>query len=67
MVAEDFSFFAQQAPGFYFMLGVNAPGVAFGEAASNHSPHFFVNEEALGIGVRALASLAVDYMEREAD
>jgi amidohydrolase len=64
MVAEDFSFFAQQAPGFYFMLGVNAPGVGFGEAASNHSPYFYVNEDALEIGVRALATLAVDYMER---
>ncbi len=65
MVAEDFSFFAQEAPGFYFMLGVNAPGVAFGEAASNHSPHFYVNEDALEIGVRAMATLAVDYLERE--
>jgi amidohydrolase len=64
MVAEDFSFFAQQAPGFYFMLGVNAPGVGYGEAASNHSPYFYVNEDALEIGVRALATLAVDYMER---
>lgn len=64
MVAEDFSFFAQQAPGFYFMLGVNAPGVAFGEAASNHSPYFFVNEDALEIGVRAMAMLAVDYLEK---
>ncbi len=65
MVAEDFSFFAQQAPGFYFMLGVNAPGVAFGEAASNHSPYFYVNEDALEVGVRAMATLAVDYLERE--
>lgn len=67
MVAEDFSFFAQQAPGFYFMLGVNAPGVAFGEAASNHSPYFYVNEDALKIGVRAMATLAVDYLERGGD
>jgi amidohydrolase len=67
MVAEDFSFFAQQAPGFYFMLGVNAPGVAFGEAASNHSPYFYVNEDALEVGVRAMATLAVDYLEREGE
>ena len=67
MVAEDFSFFAQEAPGFYFMLGVNAPGVGFGEAASNHSPYFYVNEDALQIGVRAMASLAVDYLARESD
>jgi amidohydrolase len=65
MVAEDFSFFALEAPGFYFMLGVNAPGVAFGEAASNHSPYFYVNEDALEVGVRAMATLAVDYLERE--
>lgn len=64
MVAEDFAFFARQAPGFYFQLGVNAPGVAYGEAASNHSPYFYVNEEALEIGVRAMASLAVDYLGR---
>ena len=67
MVAEDFSFFAQQAPGFYFMLGVNAPGVGFGEAAANHSPYYYVNEDALQIGVRAMATLAVDYLERGAD
>jgi len=67
MVAEDFSFFAQQAPGFYFMLGVNAPGVGYGEAASNHSPYFYVNEDALQIGVRALATLAVDYLERKTE
>jgi amidohydrolase len=67
MVAEDFSFFAQQAPGFYFMLGVNAPGVGYGEAASNHSPYFYVNEDALEIGVQAMATLAVDYLERESD
>ena len=67
MVAEDFSFFARQAPGFYFMLGVNAPGVAFGEAASNHSPYFYVNEDALEVGVRAMATLAVDYLGRGGD
>ncbi|MBT8461269.1 MAG: amidohydrolase [Gemmatimonadetes bacterium] len=67
MVAEDFSFFAREAPGFYFMLGVNAPGVASGEAASNHSPYFYVNEDALAIGVRAMATLAVDYLGRGSD
>jgi amidohydrolase len=25
MAAEDFSFFAREAPGLYFQLGVNAP------------------------------------------
>lgn len=64
MAAEDFSFFALESRGFYFMLGVNASGVGYGEAASNHSPYFYANEDALEIGVRALATLAVDYLER---
>ena len=67
MAAEDFSFFAREAPGFYFQLGVNAPGVAYGEASSNHSPLFYVNEDALEIGVRAMATLTVDFLDRESD
>ena len=63
--AEDFSFFQQEVPGFYFFLGVNRPGVSSGEAAPNHSPEFFVNEHTLIVGVRALASLAVDYLLAE--
>lgn len=61
--AEDFSHFQQEIPGFYFMLGVNKKGVGIGEAASSHSPRFYVNEEVLKVGVEALASLAVDYLE----
>jgi amidohydrolase len=61
-VAEDFSYFQQEIPGMYFFLGINAPGVESGEAAMNHSPRFFVNEEALPIGVRSLATLALDYL-----
>jgi amidohydrolase len=60
--SEDFSFFHQQIPGLFFFLGINRPGVPFGKAAPNHSPHYFVNEDALIVGVRAMASLAVDYL-----
>jgi metal-dependent amidase/aminoacylase/carboxypeptidase family protein len=61
-VAEDFSYFQQEIPGMYFFLGINAPGVESGEAGMNHSPRFFVNEEALPIGVRSLTTLALDYL-----
>jgi len=33
--------------------------------AMNHSPYFFVNEKALVIGVKALAYLAVAYIEHD--
>jgi amidohydrolase len=58
-VAEDFSFFANRVPGFYFMLGVT-PAEKVVTAAANHSPRFEVDEAALATGVRALAHLAAD-------
>ena len=50
MASEDFSFFQEKIPGLYFSLGVNKPGVAPGEAAPNHSPYFYVNDDALIVG-----------------
>ena len=63
--AEDFSLFAREVPGLYFWLGVRPPEQAPGEAASNHSPLFFVDEAALPLGVRALSRLAVDYLQAD--
>ena len=57
--AEDFSFFAQQVPGFYFWLGVTPPTQDLRTAARNHSPEFFVDESALLTGVRALSHLSI--------
>lgn len=65
--AEDFSFFQQKIPGFYYRLGINKPGVAEGDAAPNHSPYFFVNEDALAVGVRAHVVTALDYLARRAE
>jgi amidohydrolase len=61
-VSEDFAFFREKVPGMYFFLGINPPGVGFGEDEPNHSPRFVVNEDALLVGVRAMANLAVDYL-----
>jgi amidohydrolase len=33
------------------------------EAASNHSPLFYVDESGLELGVRAMAHVAVDYLK----
>ena len=62
MGAEDFAFYQEKIPGLYISLGVNEDGVAPGEAAPNHSPYFFANEDALIVGVRVLAALAWDYL-----
>jgi amidohydrolase len=61
--AEDFSFFAQKAPGFFFFLGGSPKGTDLKTVAYNHSPRFYVDESALLLGVRALAHVTVDYLE----
>jgi len=65
MGAEDFSYYQQKIPGFFFFLGVNKAGVGPGEAAPNHSPLFYINDDALQVGVRALAGMAIDYLSGE--
>ena len=62
MGAEDFSYYVERIPGFYFFLGVNKKGVSEAEAPANHSPHFYVNEETLIVGLRAMVGVAVDYL-----
>ena len=60
--AEDFSRYQERIPGLFFVLGITPPGTDPKTAAPNHSPRFFVDEAALGVGVRAMAHLAVDYL-----
>ena len=64
--AEDFSYFANEAPGFFFFLGTVPAGQDPAKAPSNHSPLFFVDESTLPVGVRALGMLAVEYLSRPA-
>ena len=63
--AEDFSYFQQQVPGLFLLLGITPPAEV-GKAPQNHSPLFFVDEPALLMGVRTLASLAFDYLNQPA-
>jgi metal-dependent amidase/aminoacylase/carboxypeptidase family protein len=53
-------------PGFFFFLGTVPEGQDPVKAPSNHSPHFFVDESTLPVGVRALGQLAVEYLSRPA-
>ncbi|MGB3183926.1 MAG: amidohydrolase [Cyclobacteriaceae bacterium] len=65
MGAEDFAFFQEKIPGFYFFLGVNKEGVDKSTVPRNHSPYFYVNEDALLTGVRAMTGMALDYLESQ--
>ena len=61
--AEDFALYEQKVPGMFFFLGIVPKGQDASKAAPNHSPRFFVDEAALVPGIRALANLAVDYLQ----
>ena len=60
MVAEDFPAFGQKAPYFYFLLGTRND--VKGITSVNHSATFDVDEDALPLGVRAMATLAWDFL-----
>jgi amidohydrolase len=60
--SEDVSFFLNEVPGLYFVLGIVPREQELAKAAPNHSPNFFIDEKALVVGVRALAMVAVNYL-----
>ena len=61
--AEDFSFYQKVVPGFFFFVGCTPPAQDTKTAPPNHTPRFFVDEAGLPLGARALAQLAVDWLE----
>jgi amidohydrolase len=60
--AEDFSFYQERVPGVFFFLGVSPAGQDPALSPANHSPYFFADEGALPVGVRALSSVALDWL-----
>jgi len=65
--AEDFSFFQKEIPGVYFFTGGLPPGTDPSDAGPHHTPDFYIDEDGMRTGTRALASLAIDYMLMHAD
>ncbi|SDD61904.1 amidohydrolase [Aquimonas voraii] len=62
-VAEDFSEFANRAPGFLFFVGSTGPEIHPARAPNNHSPEFLLHEDALRHGTRAMLTLALGVLE----
>ncbi len=60
--AEDFGFFAQKVPSFYFFLGGMPKGKKPEDAAAHHTPDFYVDESGLKLGVRAFCYMVLDYL-----
>jgi len=60
--AEDFSFIAERVPGFYIGLGGRPADVKEEDAPDHHTPDFFIDDSGLGLGVRAMAAMALEYL-----
>ncbi len=57
---EDFSFFQEVIPGFYFFIGGQPLGTT--EAAPHHTPDFYIDESGMLLGVKVMSQLALDYL-----
>jgi amidohydrolase len=62
LIAEDFSFFAQKIPGFYFFLGVRGPGQPMSPL---HSPTFLPDERSIPLGIKVLCHLLLDALDQQ--
>jgi len=59
MGGEDFSFFANEVPGFYYRLGTVDPKKGSG---GHHTPTFRADDKAIPIGIEAMTTLILDYL-----
>src|SRR5690606_16738327 len=57
---EDFSFFQEKIPGFFFFLGGQPLNST--DPAPHHTPDFFIDESGLLLGVQVMWQLALDYL-----
>ncbi|NJB70058.1 amidohydrolase [Saonia flava] len=57
---EDFSYFQNEIPGFFFFLGGMTPGST--EAFPHHTPDFKIDDAGMLLGVKAMTELAIDYL-----
>jgi amidohydrolase len=59
--AEDFSYFGEKAPSFFFFVGGMPKGKNPKDAAPHHTPDFFIDDSRLDVGVKAFCNIVFDY------
>jgi amidohydrolase len=61
--AEDFSFFGEKAPAFYFYVGGMPKGKDPKTAADHHTPDFYIDDSRLDVGVKAFCNIVFDFVK----
>lgn len=59
--AEDFSYFGEKAPAFFFYLGGMPKGIDPTKAPGHHTPDFYIDDSQLDVGVKAFCNIVFDY------
>ncbi len=60
MGGEDFAYFANVVPGFYYRLGMVKLGTVSG---GHHTPTFRADDSCIPIGMKAMSTLIIDFMK----
>ena len=60
--SEDFSFYAQKVPGFFYFVGGMPTNADPNVTPAHHTPDFFIDESGMITGVRTMLNLTVEYM-----
>ncbi len=59
MGGEDFAYFANEVPGFFFRLGIHKEGSVIGP---HHSPTFRADDGSVPVGMRVMSGVLIDYL-----
>jgi amidohydrolase len=61
--AEDFSYYANEVPAFFYFLGGRPADIPVGApSTSHHTPDFYIEESGLLLGVKTMTNLTLDYL-----
>lgn len=63
--AEDFSFYAQKVPGFFFFVGGMPLNADKDKTPSHHTPDFYIDESGMLTGLRAMLGLTAEYVYKK--
>lgn len=60
---EDFSYFQEKVPGFYFFLGGMTPGNT--TPYPHHTPDFKIDDAGMLLGIKTMTQVAIDYLNAQ--
>lgn len=59
MASDDYAYFAQRCPSFFFSLGTTKPGTSSG---SLHTANFMGDDGAIEVGIKTISAMVMDFL-----